>query len=71
MNTKPVVGSMEQVPSLRRDSFVCDRYCYVISRDFDIKEAGRCIKESGYNHATDAQGIYYTNLYVLLKSKQK
>ncbi|KAH7204868.1 uncharacterized protein BKA55DRAFT_291464 [Fusarium redolens] len=55
-STRPVVGSVERVASLRRDCLVRDRYRRIISRDFDMKEAERRIEESGYDHASDDQG---------------
>ncbi|KAF4333192.1 hypothetical protein FBEOM_13000 [Fusarium beomiforme] len=55
-STRPVVGSVERVASLRRDCLVRDRYRCVISRDFDMKEAERRIEESGYDYASDDQG---------------
>ncbi|EXM13778.1 hypothetical protein V3481_017334 [Fusarium oxysporum f. sp. vasinfectum] len=55
-STRPVVGSVERVASLRRDCLVRDRHRCVISRDFDMKEAERRIEESGYDYASDDQG---------------
>ncbi|CVL09111.1 uncharacterized protein FMAN_14250 [Fusarium mangiferae] len=55
-STRPIVGSVERVASLRRDCLVRDRHRCVISRDFDMKEAERRIEESGYDYASDDQG---------------